>query len=154
MARSTSLPARPKRSRYVVAMMLGTALSGLGAAPAVAGAKADSDSRAVQDISRYCTACWRNARLHPDSWNDCTQEVLCRLLERVELNEWPRLLKDEGDERREFLRAIDAVKKRSQRARRWAPIPADDAMADRAAAHERRLKDDRQAMYQAIDHLL
>jgi len=153
MARSTSSPARPKRSRYVVAMMLGTALSALGA-PAVAGARADGDSRAVQDISRYCTACWRNARLHPDSWNDCTQEVFCRLLERIEPDEWARVLKDEGDERREFLRAIDAVKKRSQRARRWAPIPADDAMADRAAAHERRLKDDRQAMYQAVDCLL
>src|SRR5262249_52798711 len=49
---------------------------------------------------------------------DCTQEVLCRLLERVPTTSWDRILGGDGDERREFLRAIDAVKKRTQRARK------------------------------------
>src|SRR5262245_16959012 len=99
-----------KKGRYVVAMVLGTALSAFGPTTA----KADSSeipARAVQDISRYCTACWRNARLHPDNWSDCTQEVFCRLLETVPPDAWSQLLKAEGDDRREFLRTIDAVKK-------------------------------------------
>src|SRR5262249_31070174 len=63
------------RRPYVVAMVLGTALSALPAAQAA------PPERAVTDISRYCTACWRNAHLPPSSWNDCTQEVFRRLLE-------------------------------------------------------------------------
>ena len=93
-------------------MVLGTALSALGP---VSESRAQAD-RAVTDISRYCTACWRNARLHPDHWADCTQEVFARLMERVDLNSWDRLLQAEGEERRELVRAIDAVKKRNQRA--------------------------------------
>jgi RNA polymerase sigma factor (sigma-70 family) len=50
-----------------------------------------------------------------DRWNDCTQEVFRRLLERVEPEGWNGLLQSEGEDRREFLRAIDAVKKRTQR---------------------------------------
>jgi RNA polymerase sigma factor (sigma-70 family) len=156
MARSSTSPTKSKRSRYVVAaMVLGSALSAMGAAPNVATPGSQVDVHAVQDISRYCTACWRNARLSPDSWNDCTQEVFCRLLERVDPDGWERMLKDdEGDERREFLRAIDTVKKRTQRARRWAPMLPDDAVADQASMHESRVNDDRNAMYQAADRIL
>src|SRR4051812_26050719 len=39
-----------------------------------------SEGELVRDIQRYCTACWRNARLDPGLWDDCTQEVCCRLL--------------------------------------------------------------------------
>ena len=41
-----------------------------------------SESDLVRDIQRYCTVCWRNARLDPDLWDDCTQEVCCRLLDQ------------------------------------------------------------------------
>ena len=67
----------------MVAVVLGTALSALGGA---------AEARTVQDLSRYCTACWRNARLPADRWNDCTQEVLVRLLERVPTVDWERTL--------------------------------------------------------------
>jgi len=98
--------------------------------------------REVADISRYCQACWRNARLPADAWADCTQEVFTRLLERVEIGQWKAVLKGEGDERREFLRAIDAVKKRTQRCRKYAALGTDvasrheDAHADDWAAVE------------------
>src|SRR5437899_11449272 len=144
-----------KRSRYVMAaMVLGTALSAIGAAPAHGALTAANEVRAIRDISRYCTACWRNARLHPDSWNDCTQEVFCRLLERVTPDSWERILKDEGQERREFLRAIDAVKKRTQRGRRHAGIPADDVVADRRAIHEGQVQNERQAVYEVAADVL
>jgi len=133
----------------VVAVMLGTAL--LTASNHAAAAEAPVG--AVNDISRYCTACWRNARLPADCWTDCTQDVFTRLLERVAPGAWSLVLKAEGDERREFLRAIDAVKKRTQRSRKWAVLP-EDGVADRNAGQERHQADERQVVDQAAAELL
>src|SRR5260370_25000840 len=135
----------------LVAMVLGTALTALGSS-STAVAEAPGAMRAVAEMSRYCTTCWRNARLSPDCWGDCTQEVLQRMLERVTPDAWGQVLKDEGEERREFLRAIDTVKKRSQRQRRPVGIPLD-SFADRNDLHDRRLADDREAVRQAAQQL-
>src|SRR5262249_56969452 len=108
---------RGRRGPYVAAVLLGTALPALTAPPVSAVA---AQPQAVSDIGRYCTSCWRNARLPADAWGDCTQEVFRRMLERVPASRWDLTLKADGDERREFLRAIDAVKKRTQRARKYA----------------------------------
>jgi RNA polymerase sigma factor (sigma-70 family) len=135
-----------------MAMVLGTALTALGGAPAAA-AESQEALCAVNDISRYCTTCWRNARLHPDCWTDCTQEVFSRLLERVRPDAWGRVLKSDGEERREFLRAIDAVKKRTQRARKWAPVPPE-GVADRREDLRRHLADQREAVARAAEELL
>jgi RNA polymerase sigma factor (sigma-70 family) len=113
--------------RLMAAVVVGTALSALGGESRAAAAQPAPD--AVNDISRYCQVCWRNARLHPDSWPDCTQEVLVRLLQTVEPDKWSGLLKQEGNDRREFLRAIDAVKKRTQRARKLSGLAEE--VADR-----------------------
>jgi RNA polymerase sigma factor (sigma-70 family) len=80
-----------------------------------------SESDLVRDIQRYCTVCWRNARLDPGLWDDCTQEVCCRLLGKaraghLDLN---LVLADDTPERRELVRAIDMVRKRVQRSRRY-----------------------------------
>src|SRR5262249_10652203 len=128
---------KSNRRPYMVAVVLGTALSALGSAPA-AVAEAPATLRAVADMSRYCTTCWRNARLHPDCWGDCTQEVLQRMLERVTPDAWDQALQSDGEERREFLRAIDRVKKRSQRQRRPVGLPLD-SFADPRNGYERRL---------------
>jgi RNA polymerase sigma factor (sigma-70 family) len=143
-------PPRRKRGRYFVAMVLGTALSTLGSS---AAGTADAGTRAVNDINRYCTACWRNARLDPACWPDCTQEVFCRLLERVAPEDWDQMLKVEGEERREFLRAIDAVKKRTQRSRKWSSMLID-TVADRHDLHERQVTDHREAVHRAAGLLL
>jgi RNA polymerase sigma factor (sigma-70 family) len=144
--------AKTGRRRYVVAMVLGTALSALGPTAGPVAAK-DTTLRAVADMSRYCSTCWRNARLDPDCWGDCTQQVLTRMLERVAPDSWEQALKGEGEERREFLRAIDTVKKRSQRKRRWAAAPLE-CIADRHNLHEQRLADDRDAVQQASREIL
>src|SRR6059058_1395808 len=124
------LPSSRSR-RLTAAVVVGTALSALGGEAKAAQPTTD----AVTDISRYCQVCWRNARLSPDSWQDCTQEVLVRLLQTVEPGKWSTLLKqDENDDRREFLRAIDAVKKRTQRARKTSGLA--DEVADRRFAPE------------------
>jgi RNA polymerase sigma factor (sigma-70 family) len=140
------------KRRYMVAVVIGTALTGLGASPAPA-ATTEVPARAINDINRYCTACWRNARLHPDQWTDCTQEVYSRLLDRVAPTEWSRVLQGDGDERREFFRAIDAVKKRSQRTRKWSSYP-EEGVADRDGANNPGLSDDREAVEKASADLL
>src|SRR5262245_50616193 len=100
------------KSPYVAAVLLGTALSAPGPRHAAAGTPSEATLRAVNDLVRYCTACWRNARLPADCWGDCTQEVFHRLLERVPTEVWGSILRSEGEDRRELVRAIDAVKKR------------------------------------------
>jgi DNA-directed RNA polymerase specialized sigma24 family protein len=79
-----------------------------------------TESDLVRDIQRYCTVCWRNARLDPILWDDCTQEVCCRLLGKARAGQLDLnlVLADDTPERRELVRAIDMVRKRVQRARR------------------------------------
>ncbi len=139
------------RRPYVVAMVLGTALSAFPGGEACAATTAPPE-RTITDISRYCTACWRNARLPATSWNDCTQEVFRRLLERIPAGEWQKLLASEGEERREFVRAIDAVKKREQRSRKW--TGSLDGVADPREQEENRLADEREEVRQAAAELL
>ena len=146
----SKLPGGPKRP-YMMAMALGAALTALG--PQTAGAKTtETTGRAVTDMGRYCTACWRNARLPIDYWNDCTQEVFSRLLERVPTHAWTRVLGDEGEERREFLRAIDAVKKRTQRARKWSG--SLDGVADSRELNSRSVVDKRAAFREAAEEVM
>ncbi len=142
---------RQRRRPYVMAMVLGTALTALGGSPA--SAAPETTLRAVNDLSRYCTTCWRNARLHPDIWTDCTQEVFSRLMERVDPDGWGRLLKDDCEERRELLRAIDTVKKRTQRGKHWVPEPAE-GVADRRDLHRQAVADEREAVARAAAEVL
>lgn len=83
-----------------------------------------SETELVRDIQRYCAVCWRNARLDPGLWDDCTQEVCCRLLDKARAGQLDlnRVLGDDTPERRELVRAIDMVRKRVQRARRFQPL--------------------------------
>ena len=135
--------------RTVAAVFLGTALSALGANSLDA---AEINPRAVNDIGRYCTSCWRNARLPMDAWGDCTQEVFRRLLERIPTTSWDKTLRIDADERREFIRAIDAVKKRVQRARRYAD--GVEVAADPRPGNDRRLAEQREEVSRAADEVL
>ena len=74
-------------------------------------------------------------------------------MERVAPDGWGRVLKDDCQERREFLRAIDAVKKRTQRSKRWSPEPAE-GVTDRRDLHRRELADEREAVALASAELL
>jgi RNA polymerase sigma factor (sigma-70 family) len=140
------------KSPYVAAVLLGTALSALGPGHATASTQSDATLRAVNDLGRYCTACWRNARLPADCWGDCTQEVFHRLLERVPTEVWGEILRSDGEDRRELVRAIDAVKKRFQRARKL--VHNLDGVADRHESYERTLEEQRDAVRQAAEELL
>lgn len=99
-----------------------------------------SESELVHDIQRYCAVCWRNARLDPGLWDDCTQEVCCRLLGKARAGELDLnlVLAEDTLERRELVRAIDMVRKRVQRARKYQPL--DDQVTP-ALDHDRRHRD-------------
>jgi DNA-binding NarL/FixJ family response regulator len=83
-----------------------------------------SETDLVRDIQRYCTVCWRNARLDPRLWDDCTQEVCCRLLTKARDGQLDlaQVLAEDTPERRELVRAIDMVRKRVQRTKRFQPL--------------------------------
>ena len=133
-------PSLPGSRGMMAAVVVGAAMAA-GASPA----RAETGPAAVTDISRYCQACWRNARLPADRWGDCTQQVFLRLLERVDPTVWNRLLTDlESPERREFVRAIDAVKKRTQRARTYVALTPDQA--DRRTGVDAELREKRDAV--------
>jgi RNA polymerase sigma factor (sigma-70 family) len=87
-------------------------------------AQAATESDLVRDIQRYCTVCWRNARLDPGLWDDCTQEVCCRLLGKARAGQLDLnlVLAEDTAERRELVRAIDMVRKRVQRSKRYQPL--------------------------------
>lgn len=144
--KKSMLRGSPSRAA-MLAMVVGTALT-------VSRASAENDARAkaIGDIHRYCTACWRNARIPADSWSDCTQEVLCRLMQNIPVDHWGHILKSEGEERREFVRAIDAVKKRTQRARKWAPL--NDVAVDRRRIGGSDLTDRREQLNRAVTESL
>jgi RNA polymerase sigma factor (sigma-70 family) len=136
----------------MAAVVLGTALSAATSHAAVPIRSAAVEADPVRDITRYCQVCWRNARLPMDRWDDCTQQVFARLLERVDVAQWHTLLKDDAEDRREFIRAIDAVKKRTQRARKYVEVSADVRDdRDRGDAH---LREQREAVSQAADVVL
>jgi len=141
-------PTSPRRA--MVAMVLGTALA---ATASPVGAAEQASPRAIQDISRYCSVCWRNARLPADCWGDCTQDVFQRLLERVPAEHWPQVFAAEGEERTEFLRAIDTVKKRVQRdQQRWTGLVGE--ASDRRTGDEQALRETREQLAQAIEWTL
>jgi RNA polymerase sigma factor (sigma-70 family) len=137
---------------YVMAVVLGTALSVSAASGQAAVQTPQDTAKAIAEMSRYCATCWRNARLPMDSWSDCTQEVFRRLLERLTTDAWEQALHGEGEEHREFLRAIDTVKKRVQRARRFSP--AVDSVADRRDPQRRQLREEREVVNQAAAEVL
>lgn len=133
----------------MAAMVLGTAVSTSDAHAALTTA---TQTSAINDISRYCHVCWRNARLPADRWGDCTQQVFARLLQNVEMDRWAGLLKSEGEEKTEFLRAIDAVKKRTQRDRRHSELTND--VSDRRNGFETNLRERRETVKLAAAEVL
>src|SRR6516165_8290638 len=114
-----------------------------------------TESDLVRDIQRYCTVCWRNAHLDPGLWDDCTQEVCCRLLGKARAGQLDlnRVLAEDTPERHELVRAIDMVRKRVQRARRFQPLddqstPGPDL--DRRQRDRRELGEILEAARQAV----
>lgn len=137
----------------MAAVVLGTALTALGATPSQAAQVTEPGARAVNDVCRYCTACWRNAHLPMDTWQDCTQDVLTRLIQRLNPKTWDLVFEAETYERQEFMRAIDAVKKRTQRHLKKT-VFANGVIPDFSSSTERHHLDEREAVQKAAHEIL
>jgi len=146
------IPSATKSRSMMMAVMLGAALASSASADSGERASETLSAQTVWEIARYCQVCWKNARLPADHWEDCTQQVLTRLLERVSLKSWGNVLQDESEERREFFRAIDTVKKRSQRTKRHSEIMSD--MADRQVIDTSTLRDQWEEVMNAANNVL
>ncbi|HEV3143398.1 MAG TPA: sigma-70 family RNA polymerase sigma factor [Gemmataceae bacterium] len=144
----SKMPSVLNSRTIVVALLVGSAMAVHGAT-ASAGETYD---KAITDINRYCSACWRNARLPADAWDDCTQEVFSRLLQRLPAQSWSKVLQADGEERREFIRAIDAVKKRTQRSRKWSSLESE--VADRSQIFQSGVTEQREVLDRASDEVL
>lgn len=89
-----------------------------------------SEAGAIESIQRYCAASWRQARISQQDWNDCTQQVLLRLLDTISREGLVDAIEENcSPQRRELNRAIWATTKRWQRARREQPLVDADAAA-------------------------
>jgi hypothetical protein len=101
-----------------------------------------TESDLVRDIQRYCTVCWRNARLDPRLWDDCTQEVCCRLLTKARDGQLDltQVLAEDTSERRELVRAIDMVRKRVQRTKRYQSLDGHIPSTEVDQRHRDRLE--------------
>ena len=87
----------------------------------------DNEAAVIAGIQRYCTTSWWSARLPESTWDDNTQEVFLRMLERVPQPRWKiALAEQDSQERRELKRAVWSVAKRQQRAPR--PLSLDELL--------------------------
>lgn len=77
----------------------------------------------MRRIRAYCQKSWRNGRINPQDWDDCTQDVLVRLFESIgseRLNS--AITNSESDERRELNRAVWATAQRWRRRSRFGEL--------------------------------
>ena len=83
-------------------------------------------SQPVVKLAKYCEAGWKNAHIMRHDWDDCTQQTLLELLERIPIDRWSEALTvRQSAERQELNRAIWRVSQRWRRARRSGQLPPD-----------------------------
>ncbi len=90
-----------------------------------------SESVALRRIGAYCRTSWKNARIEPDLWDDCSQDVFARLYATLSSDEIVRAITERDSiARRELNRAIWATAQRQRRELRLQALPHDDFQLD------------------------
>jgi DNA-binding CsgD family transcriptional regulator len=99
----------------------------------------------LDQMSRYLGRAWARAGIAPQQFDDCTQSVFAALLEDLGTDGFSLLasgvgqhgvrqvLNWESDPGPEFFRAVDRIKKSTQRARVFLPLDAEAAGSDGVA---------------------
>lgn len=92
----------------------------------------DDQAQAIHNIGRYCTSSWINAGIQRQEWPDCTQQVLCGLLERISADQLPKAVQNrDSSERRELNRSIWRIVQRWKRRRHYLSLTDRPNVADR-----------------------
>jgi RNA polymerase sigma factor (sigma-70 family) len=88
----------------------------IAVAATFSAADARDSQTAVDSIQRYCLVSWRNAGIASQDWEDCTQEAIASLLERIPRGRLAAAIDDrDSGERRELNRAIWRIVQRWRR---------------------------------------
>lgn len=128
-----------------------TALALLLASSVAAGRDIEAD--AVGAIDRYCNACWRQAAVATQDWEDCTQQVFVDLLERVSRDRFATAMNHpKSAERRQLHRAIWSAVQRWRRTRRPHQLGDSDS-PDFRLAHAEELAQTRDMIVAALPDL-
>jgi RNA polymerase sigma factor (sigma-70 family) len=84
-----------------------------------------AEATAIEKIQRYCIASFRNAGISDSDWDDCSQEAIENLLERVSRRGLTSAItRKKSVERRELNRAIWRTAQRWRRAKRSTSLDA------------------------------
>jgi RNA polymerase sigma factor (sigma-70 family) len=114
---------------------LSVAACAVAAAAMLGGSHAAEQAEGLTGIQRYCATSWRNAGIDAQDWDDCTQEVMAQLLERLDGRRMTIAIGDEkSEERRELNRSIWCVAQRWRR--RLKPASMDQLASFEQAAEE------------------
>ncbi len=106
------------------------------------GSQAPDEQAVIDGIQRYCSSSWRAAGMPRAVWEDGTQDVMIRMLERVPRREWSVALDDACSvERQQLKRAVWTVVKRESRRRHLAPLSEVSPLAV-TVADDRNAADD------------
>ena len=85
-------------------------------AAAVSPGSAPSQEEAVEQIQRYCSTSWQRAGIDHQDWDDCTQDTIAELLDRIGQAQLPLAVGDPSSpERQELKRSVWCTVKRWQR---------------------------------------
>lgn len=99
------------------------------AVAATVGTAQAQDVTAIDSMQRYCTASWRNAGINQQDWEDCTQEAITLMLERVSRNRLAQAMQDDkSPERRELNRSIWCTVQRWRRRPKHTSLDTCDSM--------------------------
>ena len=170
MPRLDGLPAVSSATRdaALVQTHLAEILSGAGPAATVASATATASDPAsfasgLTQLNKYLSRAWYRAGIPEQMHEDCSQAVFATLLQQLGRDRFGGLVSDvrhsgikdvfsrETNERADFFRAVDMVKKRAQRERVFLPIDAVDVPASPSDSDT---KARREALREAIDQSL
>jgi DNA-directed RNA polymerase specialized sigma24 family protein len=113
---SGALPMSTSGRRRERGLMFAACAVALATAVGTPYQAAASETRAIQQIERYCTASWRNAGIRRQDWEDCTQQALVELLASLTPTDLSIAIEQPDSEaRRELNRAVWRLVKRCRR---------------------------------------
>jgi RNA polymerase sigma factor (sigma-70 family) len=82
----------------------------------LSGIPAANETDAMAAIGRYCSVSWRNAGIDSQDWEDCTQDAVMLLLERIPRHRLAIAIYDaDSSERRELTRTVWCITQRWRR---------------------------------------
>lgn len=144
------------RDRHPTVRKLSLAACAVAVAATVSGAaRIEDESATLENVQKYCTASWRNAGIDQQDWDDCTQQAMTFLLERVPHHQLHQtLLNDQSPERRELNRAIWRTAQRWRRVPRYVSLDQSPRFEHPASGSVPDRNDDLEAARAAADDCL